>query len=80
MTATLVRAIQHPTDWFNDLRRDLEYVFETADHRTESVSEYYTPRDCRAIGCQVTLHYVYFTLGPAEGYHYEPTLVKAQLP
>jgi hypothetical protein len=72
MTATLVRIVQHPTEWFSDARRDREFIFETDDHRLESVSEWFTPAACQTIGARVALEYVYFTLGPAEGYHFEP--------
>ena len=72
MNATLVRIIQHPTDWYEDTRRDKEFVYRTDNGNTESVSEYFVPNDCRTIGNRVELQYKYFTLGNAEGYHYEP--------
>ena len=70
--ATLVRIIQHPTDWYDDLRRDQEFIFRKDDGTEESVSEYFMPQDCRRIGDHVFLEYRCFTLGNAQGYHFEP--------
>lgn len=72
MNATLVRIIQHPTDWYEDTRCNKEFVYRADNGALESVSEYFVPDDCRAISNRVELQYKFFTLGNAEGYHYEP--------
>ncbi len=73
MLASLVRIIEHPTDWYEDTRRDAEYVYRTADGKEESVSDLFiSDENCKRIGVKVVLEYKYFTLGQADGYHFEP--------
>jgi hypothetical protein len=70
MKARLLRIDVPERDWWYP-HRHTQFVYAFGDGKTETIDESYVPTCCRTIGEEYELHYVFFSLGPAEGYHYE---------